>query len=399
MKFKKNIILDYWHTLFRSFNLTQGIWLVYLYSRGFSIFEIALFEGIFHITSLLMEIPTGVVADVFGKKTSRILGVFSYLVYIIIILNSQEFGFIAIAFIFCGLSYVFESGAAEAIVYDSLIEMDMEDQYMKIGGRKEAIFQITGFIALIISGRIAFMNYDLNFFITGVFFIFALIVILMMKEVPIERKTGRLTFKEQLRNQFVVSTKTVLKDKRLFLLIIIGAMMSAPITTIFFMLQNYFDFQGVHLSIMTVYLGLHAGAAAVGGLIAHKLEAKHGEKKILYVIPFAMVVLFWLINIDSIIVIPFVLLGFVDSIFYVVLIDYINKIVSSEERATVLSFFGMAFSVVMIIVFTLIGYIVDQVSFSIAFMVLSIIVTLFYSILVFVLKGNHLDTDSKPKKE
>ena len=389
MKYKKNILLDYMHTLFRSLNVTQGIWLIYLFNRGFSYFEIALFEGVFHITSLLFEIPTGVIADVLGRKTSRILGILSYFVYIAIILNSQSFGMIALGFVFCGFSYVFESGAAEAIVYDSLIEMNQEDKYMEVNGVKEAIFQISGFVALFVSGAIFDLNGAYNFYLTAFFFVIALIMIVSMREVPVERKEKK-TVKEQLYNQFVVSSVTVMKNKRLFLLIIIGALMTAPITTIFFFLQNYFDFNGVPITVITMYIGLHAGASAIGGIFAYKLEKRYGETKILYVIPLLMAISFWLILIDKIILIPFILLGVWDSIFYVVLIDYINKMVSSEERATVLSFFGMSFSVVMIIVFTLIGYIINVVGFGVAFTVLAGIVTLFYLVLVIVVKGNHL---------
>lgn len=389
MSYKKNIILDYIHTAFRNFNVTQGIWLIYLAQRGFSIFEIALFEGIFHVTSLLFEIPTGAIADVFGRKASRILGVLSYFIYIAILVNFNNFYVVGIGFVFCSLSYVFESGAGEALVYDSLIKEAQEHTFMKVNGRKEAIFQITSFVALMIGGTIAKVNPDYNFYMTGFFFALALLTIILMKEVPVEHEQ-KPTILDKLKEQFVISTKTVLKNKRLLLLIVIGALMTAPITTLFFFLQNYFDYQGVDIAYITIYIGLHAGASAIGGIFAHRLEHKFKEKKILYVIPLLMSIMFWLVLIDQIIVIPFILLGVLDSIFYVVLVDYINKMVVSKERATVLSFFGMMFSVVMIIIFTAIGYIIDLYDFNIAFMILAIIVSLFYMILLLVLKGNHL---------
>jgi len=367
---------------------------MYLYSRGFSIFEIAIFEGIFHITSILMEIPTGIISDLFGRKTSRILGVLSYLVYIAIILNSNEFYVIAIGFVFCSLSYVFESGAAEAIVYDSLIQMDKEEEYMRVSGIKEAIFQVSGFVALMISGSIGTENPEYNFYLTGIFFLIGMILIISMREVPIKKSAIR-SVKEQFINQFVVSTKTVLRNKRLFLLIVIGGLITAPVTTIFFFLQNYFDIAGVSWTLITVYLGLHAGAAAIGGIFAHKLEKKFKERKILLFVPLFMTVLFWLILFESYMVIPFIILGFLESIFYVVLIDYINKMISSEERSTVLSFFGMVFSIVMIFVFTTIGYVIENVSFRFAFIILAMIVTMFYIGLLFVIKGNHLNEENK----
>jgi len=166
MKYKKNIILDHFHTFFRSFNVTQAMWLIFLFNRGFNIFEIALFEGIFHVASVLFEIPTGAIADMFGRKTSRVIGVLFYFLYIALIISFDSFGLVALGFIFCSLSYVFESGAAEALVYDTLIELEKENKFMKFMGTKEVIFQVSGFLAMMIGGTIALLGYQMNFYVT-----------------------------------------------------------------------------------------------------------------------------------------------------------------------------------------------------------------------------------------
>ena len=106
-----------------------------------------------------------------------------------------------------------------------------------------------------------------------------------------------------------------------------------------------------------------------------------------------MTISFWLILVDNIIFVPFIMLGFLDSIFYVVLGDYINKIVPSETRATALSFGGLAFSIVMIVIFPVIGLIGDNYGLKTSFFLLAIVVTLFYLFLLRVLSKNHLNTD------
>lgn len=390
--YKKNILLDHFHTFFRSFNVTQGIWMVYLWNQGFNLMEIALFEVIFHLTSILFEIPTGAIADMFGRKTSRILGILSYFIYIIILLTSKDFYVVSLGFVFCSLSYVFESGAAEAIIYDTMIHEEKEDKFMRFLGTKEAIFQIAGFISLFIAGKIASFSYSYNYFITIFFFIIALILIFNMKEVELEAKKEKIPLKDQVKNQFIISTKTVFQNKKLLLLIMISALMAAPVTTLFFFLQNYFDLNGVPIEIITVYLGLHALASAFGGVISHWVEKKLGERLILRVIPFLISIMFWLILYEKILVIPFVFLGVLDSIFYVVLTDYMNKLIGSEERATVLSFSGMSFSIVMVGLFGLVGYLVEYIDFHMAFMILAIIVTIFFVLLQFLLNnGNSKD--------
>ena len=45
-----------------------GAWVAILAARGFTLVEIGIVETVFHITSLVFEIPSGVLADVFGRK-------------------------------------------------------------------------------------------------------------------------------------------------------------------------------------------------------------------------------------------------------------------------------------------------------------------------------------------
>ncbi len=385
--YKKNIKLDYLHTFFRNFNLANGVWMVYLnIILGFNYLQIAIFEVIFHISSLVFEIPTGVIADVFGRKVSRILGIILYLAYIILIITTDDFFLIVLAFVLCGISYTLESGAAEALVYDSMVEENIESEFMAVNGKKEVIMQSAAFAALMLSGKLAEVSYEYVFMATGAFFILGLISILFMKEVKIEREKKSL--KELLKDQFITSTKIVFKNKRLFLLIIIGAMMLAPITTIFFFIQNRLYELEFSIAMITVILGFHALFAAIGGFYSQKLERKFGEKKILFFIPLFIVICFWFLNTGTYMIIPFIILGFFDSVFYVVLSDYVNKMVESKIRATVLSFFGMAFSFVMIFIFLIVGYVGHYVSLQSAFIVLGLIVTGFYILLLPILKGS-----------
>ena len=392
MRYKRNIKLDYLHTLVRNINFTQGFWLLFLLVvKDFSLFEVGILEMVFHLTSLTMEVPTGIIADVFGRKISRLLGIFSYFIYIAIMLFSGNFTVILIGFIFCGLSFTFESGSGEALVYDSLKLMGEEDRFMKVNGMKEVIYQAAGAISLVASGYVISISFDLSWYLTLGFYILAMLVIMFMRETPIIKKVKSLKLKELLYNQYVVSTRVVFGNKRLLFLTIIGAMMAAPITTLYLYLPDHLNNLNYSYLEMGLLLGAHSSLAAIGGYYAHRLEKKYKERKILYFIPLFMVISFWLVLVDQIIIIPFIMLGFFDSIFYVVLGDYINRIVPSEIRATALSYGGMMFSLVMVIIFPLIGLIAQYNGLWTGYLVLAVIISLFYLFLLRVLSGNHLN--------
>ncbi|MCK5761963.1 MAG: MFS transporter, partial [Candidatus Izimaplasma sp.] len=353
---------------------------------------IGIFETVFHVTSLTMEVPTGMIADLYGRKFSRLLGILSYLVYIVIMVLSSNFILIVIAFIFCALGFTFESGSGDALVYDSLVLMKEEERFMKINGVKEVIYQVAAGFALFIGGYIAMTSFNISFWITAIFYVFAFIVILLMKETPLKNKSNHKTFKEMLVDHYVKSFKVVFHNKRLLYLIIIGAMVAAPITVVFLYFQNYLSIMGYSYFTIGIFLAIHSLFAAVGGFVAYKLEKKYKERKILIYLPLFMIITFWLILIDSIIFIPFIILGFFDSVFYVVLLDYMNKAIPSETRATALSFFGLTFSVVMVVIFPLMGLIGDSYGLKTSFFILAIIVTIFYIFLLRVLSKNHLKT-------
>ena len=74
IQLKNNINKNYIYTLLQNIDLTRGIWMIYLAGKGMSLTQLGLLEMVFHITSFLMEVPTGAVADIFGRRISRILG-------------------------------------------------------------------------------------------------------------------------------------------------------------------------------------------------------------------------------------------------------------------------------------------------------------------------------------
>ncbi len=389
-KFRRNIRLDYIHTLFRNFNLTHGIWLIYLASKGFSFFEIGLFEGIFHLSSITMEVPTGMIADILGRKISRVLGVVTFILYILLLLIGNSFFVIGIAFFLCGLAYTFESGSGEALVYDSLILINEEQRYMKVMGYKEILFQLSNSIALVVGGYLAIRAMEWNFYLMFLVFAIALVPILMMRETMEKRNIEKHDFRSEMYNQFIKSTKTVFSSKHLMFLLISGALMAAPITTLFFYLQNHLTNLEYSFIAIGWLLGVHSVVSSLGGLFAQRIEKIFREKLIIYIIPIFIVALIWLVQIESLVFISFSLLGFFDAVLYIVLNDYINRVIPSDQRATILSFGSLAFSIVMILIFPLVGFLGDTYGLPVGFLALAIIVSLSYLGLLLSLRGNNI---------
>lgn len=375
IQLKRNIYKNYIFILLQNLDLTRGIWMIYLASKGMSLIELGFLETIFHITSFAMEVPTGAIADLFGRRTSRIFGRIFSLISVLILLFSNSFYWFAISFIFSALSYNLESGAGDALVYDSLKEIGEENQYMRVSGNKEVFYQIAGTISFLAGGYLATKNYNAAFILTIVIGSINILHALTFKEPSI----GKRKAAPEKKNIFIVQLKgsiQVLKNNtKIGILIIFVEIIMAFCTCIFFYLQNYLKGTGYNEAVIGLIYAIASLLSALMATQVHKIEKKIKQKGILLFIPFITIICIWGTALSQYSFIFFILLMITEGIIYVAVSDYINKMIPSENRATILSFSSMVFSFFMITLFPLVGMIGDRYSLSTAFKYLALLGT------------------------
>ncbi|HEY3314784.1 MAG TPA: MFS transporter [Bacillota bacterium] len=65
-----NPALSYLYMVLFSMRFSEAFWVVYLSGRGLSFAMIGLLETVFHVASMLGEIPTGWIADRSGGRSA-----------------------------------------------------------------------------------------------------------------------------------------------------------------------------------------------------------------------------------------------------------------------------------------------------------------------------------------
>ncbi len=377
IKLKRNIIKNYIFTLISSLDFTRGIWMIYLAGKGMSLTQLGLLETIFHITSFAAEVPTGAIADIFGRRVSRIGGRALSLISVVLLLAANEFLWFAISFVLTALSYNLESGAGDALIYDSLKEIGKEDSYMKISGNKEVFYQTAGIISFLLGGYLALMSYDLAFTLT----IIIGAITLLQAFTFIEPSLGRINREEKKENIFIKQLRSSMRilagNTKIGFLIVFMEIMMAFCTCIFFYLQNYLKGNGYSEGTIGIIYAFSSLGAALSASMVHKIENKIKELGILIIIPIITIACIFGIAFSDFHYIFFIVLMITESIIFVATSDYINKMIPSANRATILSFTSMVFSFFMITLFPLIGVIGDKYSLPIAFKFLGVIGVLF----------------------
>jgi len=209
-----------------AFGTILPVYVLYFRHYQINLFQIALLAAIFEASILLFEMPTGLVADIYGRKISVILStIFSLISGAIFIFFPFLAGFI-VAEIIGGLGETLRSGALEAWLVDSLKHEGKEEK-LKFAFAQGTKFKIAGNLSgLILGGYLASLNMKLVWLpFTIVFFILCLFLIRKMKEeYTIEKKISDKIiskFSETIRQSL-----NVLKAQKLILALILLSLFS-----------------------------------------------------------------------------------------------------------------------------------------------------------------------------
>lgn len=139
---KRQICLIYSITALGSLQFAGACWAALLAARGFSLTQIGLAEAVFHLTSLLFEVPSGVIADVFGRKRCMIASQCMSAMASVAMMLSGSIGGVCIAMALSALGYNFASGARETLAYESLKQCGQQSVYERFAVNDTTIWRI-----------------------------------------------------------------------------------------------------------------------------------------------------------------------------------------------------------------------------------------------------------------
>lgn len=374
-KYQRNITVNYLFVIITNLDLTRGLWMIYLALRGFTLLQLGILEGLFHVTSFLMEVPTGAIADLWGRKISRLAGRAAFLLSLILMYYAESFSLQLAGFAVCALGYNLESGSGDALLYDSLLLDKREQGYMKINGRKELFLQAAMITAYVLGGYLAVRSYFLLFHISMLIAAASLITGLLFLEPEISTENKPSPEKERLlramlnsiTGQFTSSVRIIRDRPRIALLIIFSELLFTFMTCLYFYLQNFWKNNGRSEFSIGLIFAVSALLSGVFGFRTASIEKKIGERGVLLSMPLLLLFCLWGVALSPWKGFFFAVTGVIEGILIVAISDYLNRLIPSGNRATILSFQSMTFSFFMIILFPAVGLIGDAFSLETAF--------------------------------
>jgi len=148
-------------------------------SAGLNPFQLILVGTVLEITVFLFEIPTGIVADVYSRRLSTVIGYFLIGLGFMVEGAVPIFGTILLAQVIWGIGATFTSGAEEAWLADEVGEEKLAHLYL----RGSQLAQIGTLIGIVLSVGFGRFSLNLPIFLGGVFIVgLAIFLALFMPE-------------------------------------------------------------------------------------------------------------------------------------------------------------------------------------------------------------------------
>ncbi len=205
----RNPRLLFWARAFMELKMLNAIVNLFYLTRGVSIEEIFYLTIVYSVGTLLFEIPSGYLADWFGRKRLLIFGMFIVIASLACTFFAQGFWEMALTLILLSLADSCFSGTGQALIYDSLKELGREKEMSGIFARIESSRHLVKLFAPTIGALFAAQllpwQFDVLIAINILFVIFGLALLFALEEPKRHdelAKTESLVYLETIRAVF-----------------------------------------------------------------------------------------------------------------------------------------------------------------------------------------------------
>jgi len=148
-------------------SLEFSTYVIFLKDNRMSFFEVGLINGAFMIACFFFEIPTGVIADYYGRKVSILMGSFAAGIGSLIYFSSYSFWGFILSEVFFAFGSALISGAADAWVKDTLDHNGHKEKIVNVFSKGDVVTRVAALLGGLIGGLIAIWDLRVNWLLTA----------------------------------------------------------------------------------------------------------------------------------------------------------------------------------------------------------------------------------------
>ncbi|GAA3215110.1 MFS transporter [Microbacterium terregens] len=327
-----------------------GINTLFLLDAGLSNLEAFAANAFFTAGMLIFEIPTGVVADTVGRRASYLIGTITLAttttLYWMLWVWESPFWAWAIVSVLIGLGFTFFSGAVDAWLVDALKATGYRGSLETVFGRAQIVGGIAMLSGSVLGGVIAqITDLGVPFLVRALVLVVMFVVAaLLMHDIGFAPERGQNPLRAT-RTVFRASVKYGLGNRPVRWLMLASPFTAGVGIYVFYALQPYLlELWGDDeaYTIAGLAAALLSGAAIVGGALApwvRRLFHRRTSSILLATVASAVVLLgLGLVHNFWVAIALVAVWGIASAIDDPVHRAYLNDMIPSKQRATVLSF-------------------------------------------------------------
>jgi MFS family permease len=334
--------------------------------NGLSMTQIFSLKSIYSIGIVIMEIPSGYLADVWGRKKTllggSILSSLGFLTYCF----SHSFGGFACAEFILGIGFSFVSGADSAMLYDTLKDAQKEQDYIKHEGRITSAGNFAEAFAGILGGLIAAVSLRMPFYFQFLVSSVAIPASFLLKE------PERLPGKTELQLKDILATvKNSFFNAQLRSALLISSLTGTATLTYAWFVQPFLKEAGIPVSLFGILWTLLNISVGIFSMFSYRIERLIGLRSNVLLICFSISAGFVLtglsINQAGIVVLfaVYIVRGIATPVFK----DYINQFTASEVRATIMSVRNFVIRIIFAVIGPILGICTDLYGLKVALII------------------------------
>lgn len=359
--YRRNITKAYIFKFLTMFHLIAGVIIPFFTVwGGLKFSQVMILQAFYTITIFLFEVPTGAIADRFGRKTSLVLAGLVTGIAAIIYGSYPNFWVFMLGEALWGLGVALISGADQAIVYDSLKELGEENRSKKILGRWQSLGSFAIMIAAPIGSMIAkYWGLRFTIIFMAIPFFLASILAMTFKETQMGRRERTATYL-----QTIIEGGKYLKQHKILQILTFDLISISALS--FFIVLIYQVVLG-RLNVAIQWFGFVCAMMTILEVIVlnnfSRLDKLFGGKRnYTFLTALIIGISFITMGITKNVVLALVVISLIAAFGLTrgaLFQNYMNKHIESHNRATVLSLVSMLYNLSLAFLNVIWGYMVD----------------------------------------
>jgi MFS family permease len=339
--------------------------------HGLTLQDVFVLKSIYSIAAITLEIPSGYLADVWGRKKCLISGCFLFFFGYLCYSFTSSFHAFILAEILLGTGQTLVNGADSALLYDTTLKHNREKEYLKYEGRLTMVGNFAEAFAGIIGGLLAAYSLRLPFYGQAAVAFIGIPAAFAIKEVNLKKKlTNPLSEMARIIKYSLIENKQLCYN--IFFSGVIGAAtltMAWFVQPVLMQLDIKVEWYGVIWTILNLTVGFSA-------LWSDKLNQTLGTRKMESLILIFIVGGYVALALNltyaafAVLFVFYIFRGFATP----VLKGYINQLSFSDMRATVLSIRNFIIRLMFAAMAPFVGWLSDMYSLETALLVSSAII-------------------------